>query len=420
MKFHIAIFIAIILASTLMLLNIDVVTLFKGSHATTSISSSQVDISCTSCHSKIALELQNSTIHSNFKCEECHRLQQTAEGKTIVLATHNETGVYVGEEAHAAYTPRCLDCHGSNGIYINDTGITKQAPPANPFNETDYGSDYSAHKPFVKQALDYDLSIGENEACLACHTGYNITLTFKYPEYINWTLKATAPESVSDRYYVNYTPISYELGPYRTYSVLLEREGEKHTWTNTTNISCITCHERVYLGSYGRYDTNVDDWVRQHAGDVVDKGKDPATHQTEHPPTDSYCLDCHRNLNYASYPNLHANEVHAAEALKCIACHSDGGPWPPSSETFDKGGHNSTDFYQDISSFPTTIIGDMCISCHIANDHQFDIWFPDGSNACKVCHDLRGDHSYYIDINIYKEPKANETLEWLDRVFSRV
>ncbi|MFW6185894.1 MAG: hypothetical protein ACOC5C_04350, partial [Halobacteriota archaeon] len=165
----------VIALSTLALFSgTDVITMLNGSHTTNSLTSDANDVECVGCHQRMSEQLDNSAIHSNFGCEECHRLTRTADGEVVKYATHNQSGVTVGNESHAAYTPRCLDCHGEDGVYYNDTWVQKQAPTAIAFNETGYGSDYSAHKPFVEQALEWGLSKGENEACIACHTNYSM------------------------------------------------------------------------------------------------------------------------------------------------------------------------------------------------------------------------------------------------------
>jgi nitrate/TMAO reductase-like tetraheme cytochrome c subunit len=400
--------IPVVAAILFLMINTDIISIFTASHSLTNISQPGNQISCETCHSQIQRELNNSTYHRDLTCEACHRYNAS-----ITFASDNGV-VQPGNESHAAYLPRCLDCHGGNGVYIyNKTNSLVYAPPAKAFNLTNYGSNYSAHKKFVIDSNNFSAAKGENEACLSCHTGFDINLTFQYPEYINWTLKTEANANVVDKYYANYTPLSYELGPNRAYTVSLIRDGGKHTWINVSNISCIECHKNIYLGSYGYYNTSVSAWVRQHAGDVEDKGNDPALHQTYHPPDNAYCLDCHKNINYTSYPNLHPDEVHAAEKLTCVTCHSDGGPWPPSNETMESGGHNSPDFYQKVSSFPRSIIGDMCISCHVANNHALEV-------IKAACHNP-GTKIYYINSTAYREPKANETGPgWLSRVISEV
>ncbi|HID42635.1 MAG TPA: hypothetical protein EYP30_02480, partial [Archaeoglobaceae archaeon] len=122
-------FLIISVSMILVFASIETFTLFSGSHSSIDISSPENDILCVSCHSKIVNELSNSSIHSDFSCEECHRLSKTSSGKLIEYAVHNASGIYPGNQSHAAYTPKCLDCHGGNGIYYNDTWIAKQAPP---------------------------------------------------------------------------------------------------------------------------------------------------------------------------------------------------------------------------------------------------------------------------------------------------
>ncbi|MDQ6964634.1 MAG: hypothetical protein Q9M13_06905, partial [Mariprofundales bacterium] len=157
---------ALVLLSALLFMAVQQTpSLFAGQHTFVNINSNQNDINCTSCHPQIADELARSRIHSNFACEECHRMRQTAYGVTITYAEADSTSWVSGEEAHAAYTPRCLDCHGGNGVYVDYLGQTRTAPVAKAFNTTPI-PDYVAHKSFVEWANQSGLAIGENEACL--------------------------------------------------------------------------------------------------------------------------------------------------------------------------------------------------------------------------------------------------------------
>ncbi|MFP3910269.1 MAG: hypothetical protein ACLFVX_10485, partial [Archaeoglobaceae archaeon] len=79
---------------------------------------------CAGCHGAIQDQLNTSSIHSDFSCEECHKITKTSSGEEIEYS--NQT--------HDLTIPRCLDCHGGNGTYSNDTGVEKQAPTATGFN----------------------------------------------------------------------------------------------------------------------------------------------------------------------------------------------------------------------------------------------------------------------------------------------
>ena len=153
-------FIFVGVASLIAFTSTDVFTLFARQHTFVNISFAGNDISCVDCHHSIQNELNNSAFHNDLSCEDCHRFTGTG----ITFASGDNASATPGKEAHAAYTPRCLDCHGGSGTLID----SKFAPPAPAFNETDYGSEFSAHKPLVKQSLAFNLSVGENEACLAC------------------------------------------------------------------------------------------------------------------------------------------------------------------------------------------------------------------------------------------------------------
>jgi len=406
----------IALCALALLTSTNVVTLFKGSHTIVGLTSNENDVSCISCHSKIAAELQNSSVHSNFKCEECHRLRQTAEGRTTEYATHNASGIFPGHQAHAAYTPRCLDCHGGDGYYINDTGVLKHAPPAYPFNETDYGSDYSAHKPLVLKARELNMSVGENEACLACHTNYSIDLSHTYFWNINYIV-----------YNWNITQFSYNGTRYYNYTVT--RSGAKHEFINSADIVCVNCHhnikEAMKTGTSGSpYGEN----YKTHAPVEIDaqfwSSNNAWGHKRYHyiPSGASVgtvkCLKCHNVKRYADeHPtksstydlgsvtaDTNSTLVHAAEALTCATCHGSGKTkkvidvlGTPGGNSY---GHSNTnpDFVDLVASrYARTFDGDICMGCHEAAVHP-------NSGSCGYCHNFVNNN-----IMIESEPSGYAT-----------
>ena len=358
----------------------DVVLLFHGSHQILDISESSIN--CTSCHPQIADQLTNSAIH-NFKCEECHRIKKTAEGKTIVYAEHNESGIFAGKEAHTAYTPRCLDCHGGNGNYYNDTWIQRKAPPAKAFNESNYGSDYSAHKPFVEQALNYGLSVGENEACIACHTNYSVEFEYKRPEYFEFNIS----ESGGD-WYVSSTV----YGPTNTTIVLKSVSGAKHEFKAINQIKCEDCHSDVWQAANHSESNNYGSTKASHVCWKWSKGGGKSRNNPMHNVTcvyseygiiyysdvydniTEYCtLSCHKpKINPSAVsPPIFDETVHAAYRVSCYNCHNSSfytnafynkpeAGWD--TPRFRRsGGHDYLD--DDLLSKPLFFNGDTCIAC---------------------------------------------------------
>jgi len=363
-------------------------------HNVKDISSPSNDVSCTKCHSKIANELSNSAYHKSLSCEDCHRNPYL--GQEVAMDNGTATP---GKEAHVAVKPRCLDCHSKTTITLAN-GTAKSVPKAKAFGDANYGSDYSAHKTFVITSNGYNLAVGENEACLACHADFKVRLTFRYPEYINVSIdiNGTSPDGLL------YNIISVSYGPDRTYTVTVGNGSLKHRLVPLSSIKCISCHKNIYLGGLG------DSIGRQHAGDVTDKaGTDPAIHQTM-PVNNDWCLYCHFNQSANLYPTVNAEFVHAAEKIRCVSCHNENGPYPPSNETFDHlNGHNSTYFYAQFWNIPISANGDICIVCHVSHTHTSSTL---NTTGC-ACHS----GGYYVNATIYREPKANETPgNWIFRV----
>ncbi|AEA46385.1 hypothetical protein [Archaeoglobus veneficus] len=450
------------IAALLLLASTNVVSFFQGSHEIVDISGNENDINCTSCHPQIADQLRHSAIHSNFKCEECHRLKKTSEGKVITYAEHNSSGIFVGNQSHAAYTPRCLDCHGgvanyynaSSGrwetTYYNDTWVEKHAPPAYPFNETNYGSDYSAHKKFVELSLNCDLCVGENEACLACHTNYSIELDYKYFWNISYT-----------KYSSSWTLTNFNYNGTRTYEVNFTKTGAKHEFIALKDIDCISCHKNIYdalvngtTGTPYNYSTHSpieidsDDYGGNTYGYWTMGGKDhdwPIDNYWGHtryhyiPPSyrsqwvnSTYCTKCHNVAKYASeHPSdsttynldsvvgdTNSTSVHAAEALRCTTCHGYGKTKDPYGVISGSGywgnedGHRA--FMNQTENKARTFSGDLCMGCHEAAGHT-----AYESSSCDMCHNNYGyarcggchsdnyNYNYNININIESEPSGN-------------
>jgi len=86
----------------------------------------------------------------NKACYACHRARQ------IQYAEGGGFGATPGEQAHAASTIACLECHE--------------------FKNNDV---HNKHRTYVQAAANYNLMESSNEACIACHTDIEL--------YIEWT-----------------------------------------------------------------------------------------------------------------------------------------------------------------------------------------------------------------------------------------
>ncbi len=422
-------------------------SLFVNQHFLVNISGNGNDINCTSCHPQVADELAKSQIHRNFPCEECHRIKRTAYGVNITYAEQNAGPRTIGEEAHAVYVPRCLDCHGNNGVYVDYLGQTKTAPVAKGFNVNPI-PDYVAHKNFVEWANKSNICVGENEACLSCHTNFSVKIIFRY--FYNISFTKTADWNIAN----------FNVNGTRTYTVLLDKTSNqgKHEWI-AVNLSsqdsynqtfCIRCHKNIYdalvngtLGTDGRsnlihapieIDTTghrggwnfTNNWghVRYHY--ILPSYRGSWVNTT-------YCLECHNvklysliNPNDSSYYGLsnvitdtNSTNVNIAEKLTCVTCHGFGKIKEavidyPSSDMNIFVDHlnliNQTDAYASIFS------GKICMACHTAGNHV-----SDAGGMCRMCHGSGGSllgcdrchgrtgYSASITFNVESEPTGNVT-----------
>jgi len=412
-----AILLAILLfgiASLILFTTIDVSTLFAGQHTFVDIYPSSNDIDCVACHHRIQEELNNSAIHGELSCEDCHRF--TGAGITFAEGGSPATP---GEEAHAAYKPRCLDCHGEGGY----------APQAPAFNESGYGSEFSAHRALVLKANSSGMCVGENEACLACHTNYSVKIDYSYFWNINYTVTGDGTEWNISQFAYNGT---------REYNITYSKSGAKHEFVNMTVVrkeTCQKCHKNIYdalvNGTAGAGGVNDEDYLTHAPIEIDDPqwamypdnawGHNRYHYKANRANIDNsnYCSRCH-NVNYFASTHLqksntynltnvtadtNSTQVHAAEALWCTTCHGSGktkevinDPGTPGMNSY---GHSATDpdFVDLIAeSYARTFNGDICMGCHEAAEH------PDHGSCCD-CH-VPGMKSFSRDIYIESEPSG--------------
>ena len=402
-------FILVLVGST------DVVTLFGGSHHIINITSSSGtgnDINCVPCHQWVRNELDNATYHSWMVCEDCHRY----EGAGIEFAEHN----LAGKQAHAAYTPRCLDCHNKTSITLaNGTNVTIEKAGA--FGDPDYGNDYSAHKKFVTDSLNSTLSVGENEACIACHTNYSVDIEYSYFWDIYYDLNGWS-DILSAEFSYNGT---------RKYDIAFTKTGAKHEFIDTGDINCISCHKNIYdalvtgtgPGPYTEYyfthapiERDSEWWNTDNPWGHYRYHYIPSANRATEV-NSSYCFECHNVKKYADAnpsanttyslddvtDDTNSTDVHAAEALWCQTCHGSTKTKVVINNNQRAGsGHSNTstypNFVDDIASnYARTFHGDICMGCHEAAVHPTAM-------GCSSCHDQG-----YADVNIDSEPSGYNT-----------
>ncbi|NQE54054.1 hypothetical protein C5S29_10725 [ANME-1 cluster archaeon GoMg3.2] len=219
------------------------VSLFSGQHTWYDLSepgsaSGVNKVPCGKCHAEIKEEMlsDNNGAHEGLTCSMCHRAYFT--GYTYARGSYNigATGYdpTPGQEAHAASTVECMDCHAAwdpplmnpphskDREYVGKCGnchlngnYGAGCLAAGGFGITPFGSDTgtkAAHKKFVLDSMNETLMEGANEACIACHTRIGVNITWTKNENLEfdasedemgeWTIPSFAAGG-SDVTYVN-------------------------------------------------------------------------------------------------------------------------------------------------------------------------------------------------------------------------
>lgn len=155
--------------SVLILVILSFITLFIANSGSFFVESAALNISdpstCRYCHTVEPYELENSKLHSWFKCTTCH--------------TISEINITSETDMHATVTQECISCHAIN---ITATKvITIEYINASHGRLMEWGS------------TDKNSTIGwegYNEACVACHTQVNVNATIEFYLYGNLEIHA--------------------------------------------------------------------------------------------------------------------------------------------------------------------------------------------------------------------------------------
>jgi hypothetical protein len=403
-------------SSSLLLLTTDVVTLFAGSHTIQTLTSEQNDISCVDCHQQIQNELNNSALHSDLSCESCHRFN----GSGILFAVHNTTGVYAGKEAHASYTPQCLDCHGE-GVYVTGKdGFSIYAPPAPEFNEM-YGSENSSHKIYVEASINHGFSVGENEACIGCHTNYSTRLEFKRSEYVQYDIVDTDPSwGYGPGLFVDWEIQNFESGAKNISTIMRNGIGQKHTWIE--NVNCFDCHSDVVTAvENGGHIPNSFNPVGCESKRV--KGHAGRSHNFSRSGVDiSACESCHltNSSNFEWDHSGHAQlDYHAATTEHCLNCHKWGALEANNhcchcpchalysydhcyGSRFPFEHRKLTENMENLPFWSDYLIDKVCIGCHLPGYCVKPLPFPEDQGKARF--------------RVYTEPNATVVYEYHPKV----
>ena len=157
--------------------------LFSGQHSWYNLSDDGNQIPCVKCHGDINAEMIDSDngVHKTLASPgcDCHRVEGTGVADGDGVSTSNP-----GTTSHAAETIACMLCHNltvpstpSNIPYAG--GFAQPDNTTWTYNDTANNGSFAAHNPFIQEAIDDDLMMDSNEACIACHTrvGVNISWT---------------------------------------------------------------------------------------------------------------------------------------------------------------------------------------------------------------------------------------------------
>ena len=225
------------------------VSLFSGQHTWYDLSESVAgasgrnNVPCEKCHAEIGDEMGSGDngVHKDLTCAMCHRTPFT--GDTYALGHYYIGDDYYaptpGQEAHAASTVECMDCHDGAGdkgtLHWLDREYVGRCEDchhgnyaadfiaAGGFNLTPYSSDTgtkAAHKKFVLDAMNESLMEGANEACIACHTRIGVNIT--------WTKRVYLDFHASEDAAGNWTIPSFTAGGENVTQV-----NTSNTWTNS-------------------------------------------------------------------------------------------------------------------------------------------------------------------------------------------
>lgn len=407
-----AIIIVGIVSLVILFTSTNVFSLLSEQHAFINIDGPSNEIDCVPCHSRIKAELSNSSLHGGLSCEDCHRFNGTG-----ISFAEGGSPATTGEEAHAAYTPRCLDCHDSDGTSVGG----KYAKPARAFCEQNYGCDYSAHKALVSKANASSMSVGENEACLVCHTNYSCELSYTYFHAISYNLSGWDFGT------------SFACSGTRDYTAKWNKSGAKHEFLSLDNIDCAKCHENIYDALvYGTNGVPGDDYlthapieISHSASSSWDTDNDWNHYRYHYVPStnritgvnNSYCFKCHNVNKYAGeHPtesatyalatvtaDTNSSDVHCAEALWCQTCHGNG---KSKKVHVNSSGHTGTFVDAVASDYARTFHGDICMGCHEAAVHPSGGMGP----SCLRCHTHHSPPSDgNADVYIESEPSGFAT-----------
>jgi len=124
---------------------------------------------------QVMAELQASSAHGDFTCDTCHNSPlSNFEFNVECMDCHGDTG---NISSHWTYPEcrNCTECHHGGNIsdykdFISAGGFGLDA------TEFDIGG-MTGHEGLIREALENPQMAGANEACFACHTNVNVSVS---------------------------------------------------------------------------------------------------------------------------------------------------------------------------------------------------------------------------------------------------
>ena len=203
------------------------IAMFGGQHNWYDIGPTGNQVPCVKCHADVYDEYSVSGVHGSLSygpasnvtgpdpdaaCDACHGVANA----TLTVASGDGSGSLPGQEAHAASTVACMECHGGDWGVYGGTNAHYQKPeyatcsnchPALPFGSIDAGGfgltpnpadtgTAAAHKAFVDNSTLDPLMEDSNEACITCHTHVAIDINWTHRYKMAFTADSTSGEWV--------------------------------------------------------------------------------------------------------------------------------------------------------------------------------------------------------------------------------
>lgn len=206
--------------------------MFGGQHNWYDLGPSGNQVPCVKCHADVYDEYSVTGVHGALSygiasnvtgpdpdaaCDACHRVANA----TLTVASGDGSGSVPGQEAHAASTVACMECHGGDWGNLGTVGSRHYdkpeylvcndchfaPPPALPLGSIDAGGfgltpnpldtgTAAAHKAFVDNSTLDLLMEDSNEACITCHTHVAIDINWTHRYKMAFTADSTSGEWV--------------------------------------------------------------------------------------------------------------------------------------------------------------------------------------------------------------------------------